>query len=82
MSETQVATDHLAAIAAMDYQQMLETWMTGAPYLVEGSDEKKAFDTRFQQLRAEIQPEESSSTSTERGNKKRSGKKGNHRGRK
>jgi hypothetical protein len=82
MSDTQVTPDHLAEIAAMNYQQMLDAWMSGAPYLVDGSEEKKAFDARFQQLRAELQPEESSSTSTDRSNKKRGGKKGNYRGRK
>jgi hypothetical protein len=81
MSDTQVTTDHIAAINAMDYQQMLTTWMTGASYLVDGSPEKDAFDARFQQLRAELQPEESSSTSTARNTKKRSGKKGTYRGR-
>ena len=82
MSDTQVTTDHLAEINSMDYQQMLTTWMTGASYLVDGSPEKAAFDARFQMLRAELQPEESSSTSTNRSNKKRSGKKGTYRGRK
>jgi hypothetical protein len=81
MSDTQVTTDHLAEINSMDYQQMLTAWMTGAPYLVEGSPEKTAFDARFQQLRAELQPEESTSSSTGRNTKKR-GKKGNYRGRK
>jgi len=79
MPEAQV-TDHLAEIEAMDYQQMLEAWMTGASYLVEGSEEQTAFDARFQKLRAERQPEESASTSTER-TKKRNGKKGSYRGR-
>lgn len=81
MTETQATQDHLAEIAAMNYQQMLETWMSGAPYLVDGSEEKNAFDARFQQLRAEIQPDESSSTSTDRATKKRGGKKGKYRGR-
>lgn len=80
MSDTQVTTDHLEEINAMSYQQMLTAWMTGAPYLVEGSPEKAAFDSRFQKLRAELQPEESTSTSTERKTKKR-GKKGTYRGR-
>lgn len=81
MTETQATQDHLAEIAAMNYQQMLEAWMNGAAYLVDGSEEKKAFDARFQQLRAELQPEESSSTSTDRATKKRGGKKGKYRGR-
>lgn len=83
MSDTQVTQDHLAEIESMDYQQMLTVWMTGAPYLVEGTEEKKAFDARFQSLRAEIQPKESTSSSTERnGGKKTRTRKGGSRGRK
>jgi hypothetical protein len=82
MPDTQSTLDNINAIESMDYQQMLEAWMTGAPYLVEGSEEKDVFDARFQKLRAELQPQESTSSSTERNAKKRGGKKGGYRGRK
>ena len=77
MSDTKTVADHLAEIEAMDYQQMLTTWMTGASYLVDGSEEKKAFDARFQRLRAEHQPLESASTAER--NKKPNRKKGKRR---
>lgn len=79
MPDTQAVPDYLAEIEAMDYQQMLTTWMTGAPYLVEGSEEQQAFDLRFQKLRAETQPQESTSSSAER-SKKHGRKKGKRRG--